>query len=270
MGALFDLHVHTVKGSGDSSLLPAELLVEAKRRGLRGVCLTEHSGWRDAEGLRRFAAQADLIVVPALEIETAMGHILVFGIKGYPEGAADVRRLRKVVSKAGGYMVAAHPFRNLFNPPPYNRSLLYPSPDGYPATPQEAATHPLFELVDALEVVNGANTGQENLFALEVAGLLDKGAVGGSDAHSRSGVGAGHTLFDGDVRNVQDFLEALHAGAFRPRVGTGLPLLADLGAVAAAIEGKNGVSRQAYDHSGAMPAPSTLKGRAPDHLPPWR
>ncbi len=41
---IVDLHVHTSHGSGDSSLSPQELVEEARRIGLQGACLTEHSG----------------------------------------------------------------------------------------------------------------------------------------------------------------------------------------------------------------------------------
>lgn len=219
MVSIFDLHVHTTKGSSDSSLSPQELVQEAKRIGLTGVCLTEHSGWTDRHDFERFARQHDIVLIRALEIETDYGHILVFGLDGYLPGVTRVRDLRKVVQAMGGFMVAAHPFRNLFNPPPYNHNLVYKDPRCYPKTPKEACAHMLFELVDAIEVVNGANTDQENRFALEVCRRLRMPGTGGSDAHSIHGLGKGVTLFDGPIRNEKDLLEALRAGACRPAEG---------------------------------------------------
>ncbi|MBI2936303.1 MAG: PHP domain-containing protein [Chloroflexi bacterium] len=214
MLSVFDLHVHTAKGSSDSGLLPGELLDEVKRLDLTGVCLTEHGGWPDRQEFDRFARDSGLVIVRALEVDTDMGHILVLGLDGYQPGFSSIRELRRVVNKAGGFMIAAHPFRNLFNPPPYNRNLLYRDLQLYPAGAREAVSHPIFELVDEVEVVNGANTDQENLFALEVTRRLGRSGTGGSDAHSNHGIGKGVTVFEGEVRSAADLLEALKSGSF--------------------------------------------------------
>ena len=122
--AVFDLHVHTVRGSSDSSLTPEQLIEEAQRIGLDGVCLTEHGGgWEDHE-MERVFKDAGLTVIRALEVDTDMGHILVFGMHRYVSGMHTVHELRKAVNRAGGVMVSAHPFRNLFNRPPYNVNLV--------------------------------------------------------------------------------------------------------------------------------------------------
>ena len=87
MTSVFDLHVHTVKGSSDSSLSPEDLVREALRLGLDGVCLTEHSGWRDLQEFKAFAARHELVIVHALEVDTVYGHVLAFGWT--PTGAAS-------------------------------------------------------------------------------------------------------------------------------------------------------------------------------------
>ena len=189
MTSVFDLHVHTVKGSSDSSLSPEDLVSEALRLGLDGVCLTEHSGWRDLQEFKAFAARQELVVVHALEVDTVYGHVLAFGVDGYESGFSNVRELRRAAHRVGGYLVTAHAFRNIFNPPPYNRSLVFADAGAYPRTPTEALAHPLFHLVDDVEVFNGANTERENGFALEVARSLGELGTGGSDAHSTEGIG---------------------------------------------------------------------------------
>jgi hypothetical protein len=68
-------------------------------------------------------------------------------------------------------------------------------------------------------VVNGANNIAENRFAQEVAAVLGFKGTGGSDAHSKQGIGLGSTMFHGDVRNVSDLMEALRAGAYTPCYG---------------------------------------------------
>lgn len=206
---IFDLHVHTVKGSQDSNLKPDELIAEAKRIGLDGVCITEHDGSWDPWDFDSFARQhPELVLVRALEVNTELGHVTVFGLDRYVSGIHEIETLRKVVSSAGGFMVAAHPFRRFFDKPPLFNSLLFKErvPLG------EAIGHRMFEMTDAIEVVNGACTLPENEFALKAAHALGKPQVGGSDAHSTNGLGCGATVFERQVRNAADLIAELKAG----------------------------------------------------------
>ena len=227
--AVFDLHVHTVLGSSDSSLTPEQLVEEARRIGLDGVCIAEHGGWPRPEVARVFQ-EAGLTVVRAMEVDTDMGHVIVLGLHTYTPGMHRARELRRAVERVGGFMIAAHPFRNLFNGPPYNsRNLLYPSAESYPKTASEAAGHPVFSLVDEVEVANGSNTAPENRFALEVARELGFVGTGGSDAHSVHGLGRCVTVFEGEIRHEADLLEALRARAFRHGQGFHLGRLQPIG-----------------------------------------
>lgn len=210
----YDLHIHTVKGSSDSSLTVAQLIEEARAIGLDGVGLTEHGGGWDGHEFDRVFEDAGFSVFRGLEVETDMGHVLVYGLHSYVNGIHKANELRRVVDRVGGVMISAHPFRNIFNRPPYNLNLLFKDSGGYPATPQEALVHPLFELVDGLEVANGSNTDQEDVFAHEVANRLGLGGTGGSDAHSVHGLGRCVTVFDASIRSEADLIEALKAGAF--------------------------------------------------------
>ena len=216
---LFDLHVHTVRGSSDSSLTPQQLIDEAERIGLTGVCLTEHGGgWSDGEFNSTFE-DSDLVVIRALEVATEVGHVLVFGMHSYVSGMHKVENLRKVVTSVGGVMVSAHPFRNFFNKPPYNVNLLFNKADKLPQSPEEASAHPLFGLVDDIEVANGSNTDEENIFTREVASVLGYRGTGGSDVHSTHGLGKCVTDFKGDIRTEADLIEALREKAFSPAQG---------------------------------------------------
>ena len=219
MGSIFDLHVHTVRGSSDSSLTPEQLIEEAGRIGLDGVCLTEHGGGWDPADLKQYFKGSGLTVIRALEVDTDMGHVLAFGLHRYVDGMLEIGELRKAVSRAGGFMVSAHPFRNMFNRPPYNVNLVFNGTDGFPKTPEEAANHPLFQIVDDVEVANGSNTDRENDFSLDVADHLGLGGTAGSDVHSTQGLGKCVTIFDGDVKSEADLIEALKAKAFTPAQG---------------------------------------------------
>ena len=81
---------------------------------------------------------------------------------------------------------------------------------------EEALEHPIFDLVDAIEVANGSNTDEGNAFAREVARHLGKPMVSGSDAHSVNGLGKCVTVFPEPVSSLEEFLRALHAGHFYP------------------------------------------------------
>jgi predicted metal-dependent phosphoesterase TrpH len=217
---IIDLHVHTSRGSADSSLSLEELVQEARRIGLQGACLTEHGGPWDRFEFQRFADQQDgLLLVPALELEIEVGHVTIFGLDRYVGGIVNPKELRRVADASGAYVVLAHPFRNMFHRAHFSPNLLFKEPARYPTTAEEAMEHPVFQLVDAIEVVNGGNTDQENAFAWEVANRLGKPMVGGSDAHSVGGLGRCVTVFPAPLSTPEQFLQALRAGMFYPATG---------------------------------------------------
>lgn len=223
MSSIFDLHVHTNQGSPDSALTPEELVSEALRIGLTGAMITEHNGW-PRHSFEQFTDRQGVILVRALEVYTPMGHVITMGLEGHvsgPSGGVEtVRMLRKEVERVGGFMILAHPFRFLFDPPGiYTQNYLFEDPANIPQTPEEGANHAIYEFVDELEVVNGGNIEVENRFAQGVTKALGRWGTGGSDCHSVQGLGKGATVFKGDIRNEKDLLEALRAGDYYPIEG---------------------------------------------------
>lgn len=223
MSSVFDLHVHTNQGSPDSSLTPEGMVAEASRVGLTGIMVTEHVGWPRPD-FDAFAKDQNVILVRALENYSPLGHIITLGlpthVTGFTGGIETVKKLRQEVDRVGGVMILAHPFRYLFDlPGVYSQNILFEDVATIPSTPEEAAKHPIFGLVDEIEVVNGANSEVENRFAQEVAHVLGRRGTGGSDAHSVNGLGKGSTLFKGDIRNERDLLDALRAGDYVPQEG---------------------------------------------------
>lgn len=213
---IIDMHVHTATGGPDSNLSPEDLASEARRLGLDGICLSEHGGGWDKWNFDEFANQhKDLLLIRALEVDTEYGHIGTVGLDGYQSGIHRIQHLRKVITECEGFMVSVHPFRRFFEKPPLNKSLLFKQP----VPLEEAVGHPVFELTDAIEVVNGACTSRENHFALEAARLLGKSCTGGSDAHSTHGIGSGATVFERKITCQDELLHELHAGRFYPTDG---------------------------------------------------
>jgi hypothetical protein len=70
----------------------------------------------------------------------------------------------------------------------------------------------VFELVDAVEVLNGASTDRENELAAQVAARLRLPGVGGSDAHYAEDVGRAVTRFDEPVPDERTLIAAVRAG----------------------------------------------------------
>jgi len=205
-GTLIDLHTHSLPASPCSSVPVDDLIREARRCGLDAVCLTDHNHVWSAEEVAALREKHDFLVLRGNEITTTQGDILVFGFHQDVQGIVELEDLRAQVLDAGGYMIAAHPFRG----------FLVVGVGELGMTPEQSAQRPMFRHVDALEVLNGKVTRKENAFAAEVAGRLGLPRTGGSDAHEASEVGRYATHFPGPIRGEEDLVRALRKGDFTP------------------------------------------------------
>lgn len=204
------MHVHTNVGSYDSNLSPLELIQKGKACGLDGVVVTEHDrGW-DIDLARQLGREHDFLILCGMEVSTDLGHILVYGLNEYVSGIVYAETLRKVVDKVGGIMFAAHPYRKAFVQT--NGRWDAPKPT---FTVQEAADRALVQLVDGLEVYNGATGERENGLAVAVGDYVGLRGIGGSDAHSELGLGCCVTALERRVRTEAELVEELRAGRFR-------------------------------------------------------
>ena len=216
MARLFDMHVHTNKGSSDSNLTPEDMILQSERLGFFGICVTEHSGPWDQHEFKLFAEKHNQTLIRAMEVETDMGHILAFGLSEYFPGISRASKLREFATLSNGFIISAHPFRGLFANSVNRRPLLYPTGVDLPMTVEEAAGHEVFDLVDAIEVANGATIYEDNEFALKVAKHRSMKITGGSDAHSTHGLGRVITVFPDEIVTEEMFLNALHLGKYFP------------------------------------------------------
>ncbi len=205
-GPVIDLHVHTSPASPCSSAPVDDLIREARRIGLDGICLTDHNTvWRkeDVEALRQ---RHGFLVLRGNEITTDQGDILAFGFDEDVPGIIRLDELRPRVVEAGGFMIAAHPFRGFLTFGIGKLGL----------TPEKAMERPVFQYVDAVEVLNGKVTADENRFAWEVASGLGVPVTGGSDAHEVEEVGIYATRFAVSIQTEEDLIAALRGGETAP------------------------------------------------------
>jgi predicted metal-dependent phosphoesterase TrpH len=216
-----DLHIHTSPLSACSYIDPHELVQEARRMKLDGICLTEHQVLWDPVEVDKLALEAGIKIFRGNEFTTNQGDVLVFGFYEDIKELMIIQELREIVQKAGGFMIAAHPFRGFKT---FGIGQLQ-------MTVEQAGKRKMFEFVDAMEIGNGKLSADENDMARKVAQKLDLPGTGGSDAHRIDEIGTWVTVFENDIENEQELLEELHAGRFRTEVGSRNELKSEIGPV---------------------------------------
>ncbi len=209
---IIDIHTHTYPTSDDSLLTPEDLIEEARRIGLDGVCLTDHDRFWEPDDIVALSKKHDYLVIPGCEVSTEEGHLLVYGLKEYIFGMHRAQYVKDLVEEAGGAIVVAHPYRRKYT------KLAHTSPQAFYEMLDRACSSDVFSLADGVEVFNGRGSKEENAFSAEVAKHFDLGGTGASDAHKIEDIGTFATEFEGKIRNLEDFIAELKAGRFRPSV----------------------------------------------------
>ncbi len=206
---LIDLHTHTRPLSWDSYLDPHDLIERSRKAGLDGICLSEHDYCWDPEEVAKLAKKHSYLVLPAIEINTEDGHILCYGIHRYIYGMHRVHELAEHVREANGAMVAAHPYRrqmpwNIKDDREYDEAL------------ERAARNAAYSYCQGLERINGRGSVKENTFSARLCDKMGMPGTAGTDAHAISDIGKCATEFDRRIESLDDLIEELHAGRFRP------------------------------------------------------
>jgi predicted metal-dependent phosphoesterase TrpH len=199
-GLIVDLHIHTNRSSYCSSLSPQEMLERAEILDLDAVAVTEHSTHRGAQIAYEMGLETGFKVFRGVEVYTTSGDMLVFGISSEVMPDMDFAELLETVRGENGLIIAAHPTRGYWG---HHRKY-----KGYP--PRD-----VLESVDAIEALNGGCSRQANTQAARLAKELGLPQVGGSDAHIASQVGKCVTVFEDDIRDEEELMEALRAGRCR-------------------------------------------------------
>lgn len=191
---LFDLHVHQSEHSADSILSLEQAVIDAKNKGLDGICITDHDDLGLREDARLLSLKHGITIIVGVEIYTSDGDLLCFGIDELPERMSAEKTI-DFVHERGGICIAAHPYRH------NNRGV----------------KDLLYKLdLDAIEAFNGRTMYDDNMKAYHVADTLGIPVTGGSDAHTPGEIGNYVTEFPNAIYNEIDFIQAIKVGDFEP------------------------------------------------------
>ena len=192
-----DVHVHTrYSGFGqykaitfpESICRPEDVVDEARRKGIRVLCITDHNSVLGALRAQEYAKRfSDIEIVVGEEITAVEGEIIGLFLKeGVPQGL-PVRETIDRIRAQDGMVIAPHPF-----------SAHVP-----------ALGKLVDELdIDGLEVLNGGHVdGYANEAAKKHAGNGKWAVLAGSDAHASAQIGCCYTTFEGET--ADDFRKAI-------------------------------------------------------------
>jgi predicted metal-dependent phosphoesterase TrpH len=191
-----DLHTHSFF-SGDGVSSPEELITAARAKDLHGLAITDHNTCEAMpylleKGLMREDGQPvnDFLIIPAVEITTAEGHLLCIGatlpyFKGKP-----ARQVCDMIHERGGLAIPPHPY-DLFR-----AGIRFSTLETLP--------------IDAIEVFNAATTLRRyNRYAFKYAQLRGLPMTASSDAHHAAAVGTAYTILDTEDFSVKGILAQL-------------------------------------------------------------
>lgn len=179
-------------------ITPEELVFYAKKRGLEGVAVTDHER---LDGALKIAAEADLLVIPGIEVRSSDGHVLGLNVKEpIPERLNATETVNRI-HDAGGIAVACHPIG------------LFKGGLG-------KHTNSSF---DAVEVINSSAIpfGYAVKQSMKIASRLGKPRVAGSDAHYGPEIGCAYTVVNAEP-NANDVVKAICRGLCQP-FGNSIP-----------------------------------------------
>ena len=202
-----DMHVHSKQSDDAGGTVEGYLkwthVLRKKGYRVDGIALTEHRGFDLEVDYTPLAERYDAVVLKGAEIETDMGHVLVYGVTAelmdmfdFKDIALPASEVFKAARDTGGYAIAAHPGRPRIG-------LWQHVQNG--AQPEGVAT---------IERLNGGSSAEENDLAGRMAQEYGFHCVGGSDSHYVSTIGRCITRFDRRITRIEELLEELNLGDF--------------------------------------------------------
>ncbi len=206
-----DLHSHSADASDDAGGTVEGYLkwiVARRKRGYHvdGFVLTEHRQFERDVDYSEMAEQYGVTVLRGAELETDIGHVLVYGVSDelarhfdFRSVSLPYRELFRAARETGGFAVAAHAGRPRIGLAHYV-DVHGLSPDG----------------VEVIEQLNGGSSAAENERALRLSEEHGMRSVGGSDAHYVSAIGRCLTAFRRPITSIEALVEELASGQYSP------------------------------------------------------
>ena len=205
-----DLHSHSTDASDDAGGTVEGYLkwiASRRKRGyhIDGFVLTEHRQFDPDVDYSAISEQYEAVVLRGAELETTVGHVLVYGITDDFARHFDLSSTRlppadvfRIARETGGFAVAAHAGRPSIG------------------IAEHAANGHSLEFVEAVEALNGGSSDHENGVGTEFAEQHGLHLVGGSDAHYVSAIGRCLTAFAQPIATLEDLVEQLGTGDYYP------------------------------------------------------
>ena len=205
-----DLHSHSTDASDDAGGTVEGYLkwIAARRkRGyhIDGFVLTEHRHFDPSVEYAALAEQYEAVVLRGAEVETTVGHVLVYGISDefarrfdLSDVALPASEVFRCARESGGFAVAAHAGRPSIG------------------IAEHVANGHALDHVEAVEALNGGSSDVENGVGREFAEQHALHRVGGSDAHYVSAIGRCMTAFARPIASIEALVEELAAGDYHP------------------------------------------------------
>jgi predicted metal-dependent phosphoesterase TrpH len=209
---ILDMHVHTAASDDSTATIPGYIdLILAYRQfhPFDGFILTEHRSYTPELNLRRYWDEYGVLILQGVEMDTNLGHLLVYGINervlerfDLTKRMHDGRRIITELENLGAVAVPSHPFRESVFGSVIERNFA------------EVAG------VRILERYNGQNSDKQNEHADILCTQHALQGLGGSDAHyvHPTWFLTCATAFDETITSSEELVEALHYGSYRPVV----------------------------------------------------
>lgn len=206
---IIDMHVHSdVSDDGMASVETYMKWIAKLRRTYRidGIVFTEHRLFNRDADYETLARDYDILIFKGTEADTDCGHVLCYGMNDTIVREFDLknvhlsgRDLIQAMAEHAGIGIPAHPGRR-------HIGLVEHLEKGY-----DIGNH-----LHAAEQLNGGSSRQENARASQLVEDRKLFGIGGSDAHFVSAVGKFMTEFTRPIRTMQDLVEQLYSGEYRP------------------------------------------------------
>lgn len=207
---IIDMHCHSVASDDARATVEQYLkwinVLRGKGYWIDGIVLTEHRKYDVDADYAELAERYGVLVLKGSELDTNMGHFLVYGVTeelasrlDFADVTLDAGELMAAAEELGAVALPAHPGRTRIG------FAEFVEGEGNPVAG-----------VWAVEVLNGGSRPQENERAAQLARERGYLGIGGSDAHFASAIGTCLTEFDTDrIHTEADLVAALKRKAFR-------------------------------------------------------